>query len=237
MNTPLKTAGLGLLLASAALVGCNNTETASEAAEQPAVTEAAAPSSEAAVAIVEAGGATAAVALEKSTDASETAFVAVTKAEALTGTVKSINIETREVVLVGENGVELTLIAGEQAKNLDQVSPGDIVNTEHLQQVTIELIEGGKLPASESVVDLAAQAKEGEMPARAEAETVTSIYTVEAIDIEANTFKLKNVEGAINEFTAKDPKNLQRAAIGDAVVVTVTRAFAIQVVKAEKNEG
>ena len=70
------------------------------------------------------------------------------------------------------------------------------------------------------------------MPARAAIETTVDVFTVEAIDLEANTFKLKNVDGAVNEFTARNPANLAKAAVGDAVVVTTTEAMAVEVIKA-----
>jgi len=53
--------------------------------------------------------------------------------------------------------------------------------------------------------------------------------TVEEINIELNTFKLKGPDGAINEYTARNPQNLKRAAVGDLVVMTVTSAVAIVV--------
>jgi hypothetical protein len=53
--------------------------------------------------------------------------------------------------------------------------------------------------------------------------------TVEEINIELNTFKLKGPDGVINEYTARNPENLKRAAVGDLVVMTVTSAVAIVV--------
>jgi len=53
--------------------------------------------------------------------------------------------------------------------------------------------------------------------------------TVEAIDIEANTFKLKWPEGAVKEYVARDPENLKKADVGDLVVVTYTEALAVVV--------
>jgi hypothetical protein len=71
------------------------------------------------------------------------------------------------------------------------------------------------------------------MPGMIEAEKTVIVYTVEAIDLEANTFKLKNIDGSVKQFNAKEPDNLARAQIGDAVVVTKTKVFAVEVMKAE----
>jgi len=60
----------------------------------------------------------------------------------------------------------------------------------------------------------------------------SSDNVLEAIDLEANTFKLKNVDGEVGEFVARDPANLAKAAVGDAVVVTTIEAMAVEVIAA-----
>jgi hypothetical protein len=44
-----------------------------------------------------------------------------------------------------------------------------------------------------------------------------------------NTFKLKGPDGTVNEYVARNPDNLKRAAVGDLVVITVTAAVAVTV--------
>ena len=67
------------------------------------------------------------------------------------------------------------------------------------------------------------------MPGMAAMDTSIVTATVEAIDIEANTFKLKWPEGVVNEYVARDPENLKKVDVGDLVVVTYTEAIAIVV--------
>jgi hypothetical protein len=67
------------------------------------------------------------------------------------------------------------------------------------------------------------------MPGFAAMEQVVVTATVEDINIEANTFKLKGPDGTINEYTARNPDNLKRAMVGDLVVITRTDAIAIVV--------
>jgi hypothetical protein len=52
---------------------------------------------------------------------------------------------------------------------------------------------------------------------------------VEDINLENNTFKLREPDGSINEYVARVPENLKRAKVGDLVVITVTNAVAIVV--------
>ena len=60
-----------------------------------------------------------------------------------------------------------------------------------------------------------------------DAKVVTA--SVEEIDLEANTFKLKFPGGDVQQFTARDPENLKRAAVGDMVVITTTETLALTV--------
>ena len=55
--------------------------------------------------------------------------------------------------------------------------------------------------------------------------------TVEEINLENNTFKLKGPSGEVQEYVARDPENLKKAEVGDLVVITYTEAVAISVEK------
>ncbi len=227
----LSTISVALVLGAVLFSGCSD-PAETPATDSPATEVVVDPDVETSSAVVDMGAVKAAVVVEKSTADSASAFIAFTAVHTLTAKVVSIDAETREVVLMGEDGVELELVASEKTRNLDQVNPGDTVNAKVVERVSIELVKGDKLQAMDLNIDSNAQAEEGEMPARAAIETTVNVYTVEAIDLEANTFKLRNVEGEVDEFTARDPANLAKAAIGDAVVVTTTEAMAVEVVKA-----
>ena len=71
----------------------------------------------------------------------------------------------------------------------------------------------------------------GEMPGMAAVDATVVTATVEEINLENNTFKLKGPSGEINEYVAQDPENLKKAEVGDLVVITYTEAVAISVEK------
>ena len=227
----LNTISVALVLGAVLSFGCSD-PAETPATDSPAAEVVVDPDVETSSVAVDMGAVKAAVVVEKSTADSASAFIASTAVQTLTAKVVSIDAETREVVLMGEDGIELELVASEKTRNLDQVNPGDTVNAKVVERVSIELVKGDELQAMDLNIDSNAQAEEGEMPARAAIETTVNVYTVEAIDLEANTFKLRNVEGEVDEFTARDPANLAKAAIGDSVVVTTTEAMAVEVVKA-----
>lgn len=148
-----------------------------------------------------------------------------------TSTVTAINHETREVTLLDEEGNSTTFIAGDDVRNLAQVNTGDLVTVEYIKNLTVQVINAPEaVPAvADAVAEVRAEA--GEMPAAATIETMVEVSTIEAIDIEANTFRLKDENGVITEYTARDPENLTRSKVGDVVVATLTEALAISVSK------
>ena len=151
----------------------------------------------------------------------------------VTAKVEAINHETREVTLVREDGSELNFVASEEARNLDQVQVGDMVIATYLENMTVEVISVENAEAGAGVLSGLARTEEGEIPGAIKGETVVVTAIVEEINIEANTFKLKGPKGNVKEFTARNPENLKKAAVGDLVVITHTKAIALSVEKAK----
>jgi len=146
--------------------------------------------------------------------------------------VTAIDHATRVVTLLDDEGISSTITVGPEARNLDQVSAGDTVTVEYVTNLTIEVVDAPNAVPIVADVVASVRAEKGEMPAAATIETLVEVSTVEAIDIEANTFKLKDADGVVTEYTARDPENLIRSKVGDVVVATLTEAMAISVNKA-----
>jgi len=145
--------------------------------------------------------------------------------------VTAINKETRVVTLQQNDGEEITFTAGAEVRNLDQVSVGDILIAEYVETISIEVMANDGMEAAAAGAAAMARAEEGEMPGFAAMDATVVTATVEEINLEKNTFKLKEVDGTINEYAARNPDNLRRAKVGDLVVTTVSTAVAIAVEK------
>ena len=150
----------------------------------------------------------------------------------VTAVVEAINHETREVTLRGPEGETSSFVASEEARNLDQVSVGDIVMAEYVQSLSIEVFANDGSTPGAGAVAAAGRTEKGEMPGMAAIDATVITATVEEINLEDNTFKLKGPSGEITEYVAQDPENLKKAAVGDLVVITYTEAIAISVEKA-----
>ncbi|NQZ54421.1 MAG: hypothetical protein HRT93_09245 [Piscirickettsiaceae bacterium] len=149
----------------------------------------------------------------------------------VTAKVEAINHETREVALLHEDGSKLSFVVSEEARNLAQVQAGDVIIANYIENMSIELISVENGEAGAGIITGVGRAEEGEMPGGIQSETIVVTATVEDINIEANTFKLKGPQGNVKEFTARNPENLKKASVGDLVVITHTKAMALKVEK------
>lgn len=145
--------------------------------------------------------------------------------------VTAIDHETRVVTVRKADGEEITFTASEEARNLPQVAVGDVLLAEFVETVSIEVMANEGYEPEAVGATAMARAKEGKMPGVAMMDAQITTATVEEINIEANTFKLKEVDGSVNEYVARNPENLKRAKVGDLVVITVTETLAITVEK------
>ena len=146
-----------------------------------------------------------------------------------TAQVEAINHETREVTLLLENGDTFTSQVSDDARNLDQVSVGDVVYAHYTESISIEVVESdGAEPEAYIQEDLARTA-EGKMPGVAAMESAVATAIVEEINLDDNTFKLREADGEIRQYTARNPGNLRMAEVGDKVITTVTTSVVITV--------
>jgi Cu/Ag efflux protein CusF len=147
----------------------------------------------------------------------------------VTALVEAINHETREVTLRRAEGDTITFTASEEARNLNMVEVGDIVNADYEEVLSIKVVANdGSEPGRQELAGVT-RTEEGEMPGMAAFDAQRVIATVEEINLEANTFKLKGPDGNVNEYVARNPDNLRRAEVGDLVIITVSEAVAISV--------
>ena len=143
--------------------------------------------------------------------------------------VESVDYATREVTLRDPGGELITFTAGEEVRNLEQMEVGDSIHVEYTQSYAIEVYGGsGYVPAASDFSDMGV-AEIGDKPALSSIDTRVITATVEEIDLEANTFKLRWPDDTVEGFVALNPENLNKAEVGDLVVITETVALDISV--------
>ena len=144
-------------------------------------------------------------------------------------TVRTIDMKTRTVTLVGPQGETTTMKVGDQVKNLAQVKPGDTVIVRYYDSVAYVIAPPGtKLP--ENAMAMAeARAVPGELPAGGVGAKIIVTGLVVGINPVAHTISLVNPAGGeIRTFTVKDPQyqqTMNMLKVGDTITAVISEAL------------
>ena len=149
----------------------------------------------------------------------------------LTGTVKAVDLQNKTVTVEGSGGRTVTVNA-QNARNLDQVKVGDKVNLRFTEELALFVRKSDAQPSA-TQADMVALAPKGEKPAGLMARTVELTGSVESIDPKKRTVDVKGPAGNVRTFHVdKAVKNLDQIKKGDQIVLRITEAVALSVVKA-----
>jgi ribosomal 50S subunit-recycling heat shock protein len=151
-----------------------------------------------------------------------------------TARVKSLDQQTRRVALERADGSEVTFYADDTVRNLAQVEVGDEVTVTFYESLAYEVKKPGTATPGATMTEETARARPGEKPAGAGARVTTVVATIAGIDKSAGTVTLRGPAGRVTTIKARDPRNLERVAVGDLVEITYTEAVAISVEKPKK---
>jgi hypothetical protein len=143
--------------------------------------------------------------------------------------VTAIDLPQRVVTLKDENGEEIVVTAGEDVKNLAQVSVGDEVIVSYTEALAWQVKPAGKGAPGVSEEEKVTTAKPGEKPAATAGRSVMLTATITAIDLTKGTVTLTGPEGNSRTIKARDPANLKKVQVGDLVDITYSEALAIAV--------
>ena len=160
---------------------------------------------------------------------------AVAEAVQLQGKVKSIDKQSRTIVVVGKQGKEVTLPLGPEVKNFDQINVGDLVTLTYIRALALELhksVNDGKL-GQPITIEQSLRAKPGEKPAGAIEKTVNVTANVIAVNQKTQVVTLKGPNRTV-ELKVQDSAMLKDIKVGDQVDATFTEAIGIKVTAAPK---
>ncbi len=149
----------------------------------------------------------------------------------LKGKVISIDKAARTVVVQGERGAQVEIVAPANAPNFDQIKVGDPVAATYVESVALAIAPvAGAAPGVTETVAVSA-APPGGTPGAAIAEQIELRAVVKAVDLKARSVTL-DVPGGGERTLKVDPGiALEKVKTGEQVTVTLTRAFAISIDK------
>ena len=141
--------------------------------------------------------------------------------------VEDIDLKTRLVTLRNGEGQLFSFFAGKEVVNLPQVRVGDTVTVAYANVIKVRMAESGEY-WDESLSEIA-RAVPGTKPGAIVGNQSTFTATIEAIDKGQGTVSLRMPDGELKVVKAKDPANLDKAGVGDKLVITTSEAVGITV--------
>jgi hypothetical protein len=145
-------------------------------------------------------------------------------------TVQSLNLETRQVLLKLEDGRNLTIVAGPNVVNLEQVNVGDKVKALYKRGVAARIAIPAESVEETEMAASIALAEEGKKPGAAIGTMVRTVVTIVSFDIRSNLVTFATPDGLVRSIVVIEPEMQEFARglkPGDEVEVTFTEALAI----------
>ena len=158
--------------------------------------------------------------------------VAVTRTEALTGTVESLNLGSREMVLRDEAGRLMTVVAGPEARNLDRLRPGDRVAIGYREAVAFEIVRPGDPRPPVEALAGGDRTPVGERPGGALGQVVRVRVRIDAVAPEAGRVTFTGPAGGTRTVTTQDPRMrefVRNLHPGEQVDIAYAEALAVHV--------
>ena len=147
--------------------------------------------------------------------------------------VTDIDLETRQISLEIPNGDIITLTARENVVKLEDISVGDTLVTTYIAGLEGELREPTAEELAEPwlVVEDGAVSAEGEQPAIGGARIIRAVCTIEGMNRELGTVTIKDSRGKLHVIGDVEPEKMEKASIGQTVVIVYAEALALSLEK------
>lgn len=142
--------------------------------------------------------------------------------------VEKIDPQTREVTLKREDGSLVTIVAGEEVRNFDQIRVGDIVEVEITEALALALEPAFTQVRERRDEYSGYRAKLGDKPAAKTTHTVDITASVEAIDAKAREITVKGAKQTV-VLKVGDNVDLSQIKKGDNVRAVYEETISIQV--------
>jgi hypothetical protein len=157
---------------------------------------------------------------------------AVSRLTTLTATVETVDMTAREVLLRGEGGRLVTVVAGPEVRNLAQVRPGDRVVMDYQEAIAVEIVRPGDARPPVGGVAGAGRAEPGQRPAGVVGEAVRVRVRIDAVDADAGVVTFTGPRGAARTVAVREPAMrdfVRGLRPGEEVDIAYAEALAVRV--------
>ena len=145
--------------------------------------------------------------------------------------IDAVDQAKRLVTLTDAEGHTVTVKAGPEIKNFDQIKAGDELSIKYFESIAMFIRKGGEAPSASETTAVAV-AEKGKEPAAIAVDTFEYKATVEAVHPILRRLTLKGPDGKKRSFRVhEDYKTLSEIKKGDELVIRHTQALAISIDK------
>jgi len=154
--------------------------------------------------------------------------VGVAQTVKVTATITALDPAARTVTLTGPQGNELTVIAGPEVQNFNQLKRGDRVDVQYAEALLVELKKGGGNPVVRTEQSGMASAQPGGQPGVVGGSKVTVVGDVIALDAATQQVTVRGPQRTVS-LNVRDPEQFKLIAKGDQLQATYVEAVAVDV--------
>jgi hypothetical protein len=138
----------------------------------------------------------------------------------------------RTLVLKGENGEQVSVVAGPDVRNFDQIKPGDQVSIVYHVGIAAEVKPKGTPLAPPTHSSYEKRAQPGAKPGGSVGQELATTVQIESVDTSFNTVTFKKSDGVTRTVAVEDPearKFIRTLKPGDPVEIRYSEAVAVSV--------
>lgn len=161
----------------------------------------------------------------------------VTRTIKATATVVGIEPETRMVTLKESGGKTLSVEAGDEVRNFEQIRVGDRVTAEYRQALSLDLKKGSAGIRESAERPITSRAPPGAKPKGEIGREVRILADVVAVNPKSKAVTLRGPQGNLLDLMVEDPAQLKNVKEGDQVQAVYTEAVAVSVAAASSTSG
>lgn len=150
----------------------------------------------------------------------------------ITANIESVDRTARAILLSGPQGGLVTIHAGPDIRNFDQLKAGQRVKIMFREAWAAEIVPPGTPGGAPSAAMAAARAPQGAMPAGAVGAQLKTRVTIQSVDPANSRVTFLRPDGKVRTVTARRAVGQQFVSTlrpGDQVEVTYTEAVAVSV--------
>lgn len=153
------------------------------------------------------------------------------RATTLTLTAKVVDLDRKQrlVTLRDHQGEVQTIRVGKNARNLEQVKPGDNVVVTYYESTALDVVPPGEAQLGVDQTAKLERAAKGAQPGGAAARVTTIVADIAKLDRKKQEAVLRGADGQLTTVHVANPANFDKVKVGDRVQITLSEALAIDV--------